>query len=57
MRFNLQAQGICDIIKHVDEVEEHKDMMAIVAIYQVVPEDVLLMLAGKDSPKVVWETL
>ncbi|XP_022945941.1 uncharacterized protein LOC111450032 [Cucurbita moschata] len=43
-------------IDHGD-VEEHKDRMAHAAIYQAVPEDVLLMLEEKDSTKVAWETL
>ena len=31
--------------------------MALAAIYQGVPEDVLLMIAKKDSAKEAWETL
>ena len=30
--------------------------MTLVAIYQTVPEDVLLMFAEKDSTKAAWET-
>ena len=56
MRVNLQAQGVWDVIKHGD-VEERKDVMTLAAIYQAVPKDILLMLAEKDSTKVVWETL
>ena len=40
-----------------DEVEERKGRMALVAIYQTVPEDVLLMLGEKDSTMAAWETL
>ena len=39
------------------EIEEHKDRMALATIYQVVSEDVLLMLAEKDSTKTLWEML
>ena len=31
--------------------------MTLVAIYQAVPKDVLLMLEEKDSAKVAWKTL
>ncbi|GJW97952.1 hypothetical protein Tco_0179760 [Tanacetum coccineum] len=31
--------------------------MALAAIYQAIPEDVLLMLADKDTAKEEWETL
>ena len=56
MRVNLQAQGVWDALEHGD-VEECKDTMALAAIYQAVPKDVLLMLAEKDSTKATWETL
>ncbi|XP_022955161.1 inositol transporter 4-like isoform X3 [Cucurbita moschata] len=56
MRVNLQAQGVWDVIEHGD-IEESKDRMAFAAIYQAVPEDILLMLAEKDSAKAMWETL
>ncbi|XP_022927953.1 uncharacterized protein LOC111434803 [Cucurbita moschata] len=51
MCVNLKAQGVWDAIKHGDEVEEHKDRMTLAAIYETVPEDVLLMLAEKDLAK------
>ena len=50
MPVNLQAQGVWDAVEH-DDVEEHKDRMTLAAIYQVVSNDVLLMLAEKDSAK------
>ena len=56
MCVNLQAQGIWDSIEH-DDIEERKDRMALTAIYQAVLEDILLMLAEKNSTKAVWETL
>lgn len=31
--------------------------MALVAIYEAIPEDVLLMLSDKDTSKELWETL
>ena len=40
-----------EAIEHGD-FEERKDRMALASIYQVVPEDVLLMLAEKNSAKV-----
>ena len=56
MRVNLQAQGVWDAVQN-EEVDERKDRMALAAIYQVIPEDVLLMLAEKDTTKQAWETL
>lgn len=56
MRVNLQAQGVWDVIKNV-ETDERKDRMALTAIYQAILEDVLLMLAKKDTSKEAWETL
>ena len=56
MRVNLQAQGVWDAVQN-PEVDERKDRMALAAIYQAIPEDVLLMLAEKDTTKEAWETL
>ncbi|XP_022930088.1 uncharacterized protein LOC111436574 [Cucurbita moschata] len=56
MRVNLQAEVVWDVVEHGD-VEAHKDRMALSAIYQAIPKDVLLMLAEKDSAKATWETL
>ncbi|XP_047306189.1 uncharacterized protein LOC124909563 [Impatiens glandulifera] len=41
----------------LDEVDEQKDRMALAAIYQALPKDVLLMVAEKDSSKLAWEIL
>ncbi|XP_020596269.1 uncharacterized protein LOC110036216 [Phalaenopsis equestris] len=56
MRVNLQAQGVWEAVEQ-DEVEECKDRMTLAAIYQALPEDVLLIVAEKDSAKLAWETL
>ena len=45
-----------DVIEH-GNIEEHKDRMALAAIYQAELEDVLLMLVEKNSAKTAWETL
>ena len=37
---NLQAQGVWDVIKHGNNVEECKDRMPFDAIYNAVPEHV-----------------
>ena len=50
MRVNLQAQGVWEAVE-LDQVDERKDRMALAAIYQALPEDILLMLAEKDSAK------
>ena len=56
MCVNLQAQGMWDVIEHCD-IEECQDRMTLVAIYQAVSDDVLLMLAKKNLAKVAWEML
>ena len=56
MRVNLQAQGVWDTVEHGD-VEERKDKMFLVDIYQTISEDLLLILVEKDSAKVAWVTL
>nr|GEV03841.1 hypothetical protein [Tanacetum cinerariifolium] len=56
MRVNLQAQGVWDATQR-EGVEERQDRMALAAIYQAITEDVLLMLADKDTAKEAWETL
>ena len=47
----------CETQSISDDVEKHKERMTLTAIYQVVPKDVLIMLAEKDSTKAAWETL
>ncbi|XP_023767822.1 uncharacterized protein LOC111916382 [Lactuca sativa] len=56
MRVNLQAQGVWEVIKNA-KTDERKDRMALAAIYQAIPEDILLMLAEKYTTKEAWETL
>ena len=41
-----------DAVEHGD-LEERKDRMALATIYEVVPDDVLLMLTEKVSTKAV----
>ena len=53
---NLQTQGVWDAIENGD-VEERKDRIALVAIYQAVSEDFLLMLAENDLANAALERL
>ena len=46
-----------DAIKQGEDVEKRKDRMTLAVIYQAVLEDVLLMLAEKDSANAAWEML
>nr|GEU63163.1 ribonuclease H-like domain, reverse transcriptase, RNA-dependent DNA polymerase [Tanacetum cinerariifolium] len=55
-RVNLQAQGVWDATQR-EGVEDRQDRMALAAIYQAIPEDVLLMLADKDTAKEACETI
>nr|GEX05804.1 hypothetical protein [Tanacetum cinerariifolium] len=56
MRVNLQAQGVWDATQR-EGFKVQQDRMALAAIYQAIPEDVLLMLANNDTAKEAWETL
>ena len=56
MCVDLQVQSLWDIVENGD-VKERNDKMTLATIYQVVLEDVLLMLAEKDSTKAAWEAL
>ncbi|KAL4590518.1 hypothetical protein LXL04_003450 [Taraxacum kok-saghyz] len=56
MLVNLQEQGVWNAVQN-SEVDERKDRIALAAIYQAIPEDVLLMLVEKDTAKEAWETL
>ena len=57
MHVNLKVHGVWHVIEHDDDVEESKNLMTLTAIYQAVLEDVLLILAEKNSSKNVWKTL
>lgn len=60
MRVFMQAQGVWDAVEPRTSntvVETKKDKMAMAAIYQGIPEDLLLSLAEKQMAKEVWEAL
>ena len=56
----MQAHGVWEAIEPKDPevaVEEKKDKMALAAIYQGIPEDMLLSLAEKKIAKQDWEAI
>lgn len=60
MKVFMQAQGVWDAVEPRTAntaVEVKKDKMALAAIYQSIPEDLLLGLAEKKSSKEAWEAL
>nr|KAJ0222838.1 hypothetical protein LSAT_V11C200051890 [Lactuca sativa] len=60
MRVFMQAQGVWDAVEPRTPnttVEVKKDKMALAAIYQGIPEDLLLSLAEKQTAKEAWTTL
>ncbi|KAI3708606.1 hypothetical protein L2E82_37892 [Cichorium intybus] len=60
MRVFMQAQGVWDAVEPRTAntvVEVKKDKMALAAIYQGIPEDLLLSLAEKKTAKEAWEAL
>ncbi|KAL7591267.1 uncharacterized protein LOC111904268 [Lactuca sativa] len=60
MRVFMQSQGVWDAVKARTSntiVEVKKDKMALAAIYQGIPEDLLLSLAEKKIAKEAWEAL
>ncbi|KAL8096387.1 hypothetical protein AgCh_037375 [Apium graveolens] len=60
MRVYMQAHGIWEAIEPTKEkptVEEKTDKMALAAIYQGIPEEILLSVADKTSAKEAWEAV
>lgn len=60
MRVFMLAQGVWDAVEPRTAntlVETKKDNMALAAIYQGIPEDLLLVLAEKKTAKETWEAL
>lgn len=60
MKVFMQAQGVWDAVdpKNPQEVvEAWKDKIALTAIYQGIPKDMLLFIAEKETTKDAWETL
>ena len=60
MRVYMLAQGVWDAVEPRTSntlVESKKDNMALAAIYQGIPEDLLMVLAEKKTAKEAWEAL
>lgn len=60
MKVFMQAQGVWDAVEPKDprvSIDVRKDKMAMAAIYQAVPEEILLSLAEKQSAKEAWDAL
>ncbi|GJZ80177.1 zinc finger, CCHC-type containing protein [Tanacetum coccineum] len=60
MRVFMQAQGVWEAVEPRTAntvVEVKKDKMALAAIYQGIPEDLLLSLSEKKLAKEAWEAL
>ncbi|KAL8107156.1 hypothetical protein AgCh_023818 [Apium graveolens] len=61
MKVNQQARGVWDVISPKDPkttvVEEKEVKLAWAAIYQAIPEDMLLSLADKETAKEAWEAI
>lgn len=60
MKVFMQAHGVWEAIDPKDPkvtLEEKTDKLALAAIYQGIPEDVLLSLAEKTTAKSAWEAI
>ncbi|XP_074363891.1 uncharacterized protein LOC141705649 [Apium graveolens] len=60
MKAFMEAHGIWEAIEPVDPkaaVKERADKVALAAIYQAIPEDVLLSVAEKKTVKGAWEAI
>ncbi|KAL8101289.1 hypothetical protein AgCh_033241 [Apium graveolens] len=60
MKAFMEAHGICEAIEPVDPkaaVKERVDKVALAAIYQAIPKDVLLSVAEKKTAKGAWEAI
>ncbi|XP_074336066.1 uncharacterized protein LOC141673234 [Apium graveolens] len=60
MRVFMQAHGVWEAIEPKDlkaTVEERKDKIALAAVYQGIPEDLLLSIAEKTTAREAWEAI
>ncbi|XP_022925331.1 uncharacterized protein LOC111432621 [Cucurbita moschata] len=60
MKVYLRAQGVWDAIEStesLDSLDERNDQMALAAIYQAIPEEMLFLLAEKETAKEAWQML
>ena len=60
MKVLMRAQRLWDAVEPKDPKEppeESKDQMALAAIYQGIPEDMLFLVYGKETAKETWEAL
>lgn len=60
MRVNMQAHGIWVAVepgKSKEAIEDKMDKTTLAAIYQSIPENILLSIAEKKSAKEVWEAI
>lgn len=60
MKVFMQAKGVWDAVEPKTAntiVEVKKDKMALAAIYQGIPKELLLSIAKKQTAKDAWETL
>ncbi|XP_074361297.1 uncharacterized protein LOC141701567 [Apium graveolens] len=60
MKVYMQAHGIWEAVTPKDPndaIEEKTDKMALAAIYQGIPEDILLSVAEKETAKETWEAV
>ena len=60
MKVFMQAHGVWGAVESKDPkatVEEKTDKTAMVAIYQSIPEDIMLTLADKQTANEAWDTL
>ncbi|XP_074356599.1 uncharacterized protein LOC141696344 [Apium graveolens] len=60
MKVNMQAYDIWKAVELADlkvAAEEKKDRLALAAIYQSIPEDILLSVAVKNTTKETWDAI
>lgn len=60
MKVNMQAHGIWEAVELADPkvaAGEKKDRLALAAIYQSIPEDILLSVADKKTVKEAWDAI
>lgn len=57
MKVYLMAQGVWDAIDGAEVIDVRRDKMALAAIYQAIGEDVLLLIAEKETAREAWVML
>ncbi|KAL8107468.1 hypothetical protein AgCh_024034 [Apium graveolens] len=60
MKVFMKAQGVCNAVETKENdavVEDKEEKIALAAIYQGIPKDILLSIADKETAKEAWVSI